>query len=158
MKHITEYQPTGEQVKKELAPVNEEMKQVLNELWLEIKGNRPSFASQLKTTEDIKRYMLSFEKAFKVNGIDSMEKLKSGLKRFYQSDNAFIPTPAQFAIWCKEEYSNDLHFKQLEENTKRIMDERRRLPSKTFEERQHEARANLMCCREIIKKNCGGAA
>lgn len=151
MKHITQYNALQEE--KVQKPIDDTTKQVLNALWGEIKANRPSFASQIKSKDQIQQYLLGFEKAFRVNRIDTLEKLEAGLERFYRESSSFVPTPAQFALWCKEEYSNRLHFKQLEDNMKRITDEKRLLGSMTFEERAKVAKENTKELLDIVARN-----
>lgn len=151
MKHVTDYNPLENNTNqpKELP---QEIKDVLNYCWSEMKMAKTGWSKQLEGAEDIKRYLNGLGKALIINRIDSMEKLRYGLEYLYMDESAWLPSAGQFAKWCKEGYGQHIRQQELLGNVQKITDEKLMLDSKPFEERKAEAKANIADLRNILNK------
>ena len=152
MNHVLEYDHNKQTIRQE-KKLPKEVEEVINYCWDEMKMAKKSWKKELKTPEDIKRYLKGLGKALMINRIDSMDKLMFGLEYMYMDESEWLPSAGMFARWCKDGYNQHLKQKQLLDNANRISDERRQISSDTFEERQKTAREEL----NKIRKNLGAA-
>lgn len=129
----------------------QEIKDVLNMCWSEMKLAKKSWKKDLRSEQDIKSYLTGLGKALMIGRIDSAKKLKYGLEYLYLDESEWLPSAGVFVKWCREGYNQELHQKNMIKNTQRILDERRLLGNGTFEERQTEAKSEIGKLRDILK-------
>lgn len=134
-----------------------EMKQILDFTFNSLIASKPAWRNGFRDKEETIAYKKQLGVAMAEHGIDTSEKLAGGLAYARSVESPFMPSVGEFIGWCKDVNHEREHAQAIEARTQRILDERKQLASRPFEERQHEARAHLMCCREIIKKNRGAA-
>ena len=128
-----------------------EVKSVLDAIFDELISCKPSWRSVFKEKEEVVNYKKALGVAMLRAKIDTVEKAQFGIAFAQLDESPFFPSVGEFIKWCKDGYNTSLHFKQLEDNTKRIKDERRMISAVPWEEQQKTARDNLAALRKTIK-------
>jgi hypothetical protein len=155
MKNITDLINTNgiqdQQFNQQQENISPELREAINYCWREMKMAKKSWSKELKTEEDIKRYLRGLSKALIAGRIDSMEKLKYGLEAMYLDESDWLPSVGMFVKWCKEGYNQHLHQQELLNNTKRITEESRLLASEPWEVRKARGKAEIAKMKAMLK-------
>lgn len=131
--------------------IPQQVKTALDAIFSELMDCKPSWRNAFKTKEEAVNYKKALGVAMASAKIDSYEKARYGIAYAQLDESPFFPSVGMFVKWCKDGYNEYLTRKQLEDNTKCIMDEKRQIGAQTWEERQKTARSELSALREIIK-------
>lgn len=132
--------------------IPKEIKVVIDAIFIELMDCKPSWRNAFKSKDEAQAYKKALGVAMFRSGINTVEKAGYGIAFAQTDESPFFPSVGQFISWCKDGYSQALHQKQLEDNTKRILDEKRLLSSQTWEERQAQAKEQIQGLKNILKK------
>lgn len=82
--------------------VKQQVAQVFNELFRQLKATFPAAISNFKEQSDLDEFKRQWTIAFIENGIRTLEQINIGMKIARQQTNPFLPSPGQFVQWCKQ--------------------------------------------------------
>ncbi len=79
----------------------EQDKLFVNQLFLELAGIFPAWRQAFEGADGVRVAKRVWMNALIDSKINSMEKIKTGLKEAAKSENPFMPSVGQFISWCK---------------------------------------------------------
>ena len=85
----------------EPAPV-EQVAQVFNKLFNELRAAFPASMANFRTQEDLNEFRRQWLLAFQENGIHTMAQVDAGMRMARRQERPFLPSPGQFIKWCRE--------------------------------------------------------
>ena len=127
------------------------MDYVFETLW----GANPAWRAGFKSRKEMINYKTQLGRAMEAAGINTMEKVEDGLNYAIQQPGAFMPSTGDFVTWCKDVAEIKRQRREDEERSKRIMDEKRLLSAKPWEERQSTAKAAIAEIRKSLGAHNG---
>lgn len=87
---------------------------VINQLFKELFAIKPAWRQSIGNQEELDACKRQWLIAFSVSNINSLEKLRSGLKKICLDPNPFFPSPGEFIALCKPD-AKDLGAPELEQ-------------------------------------------
>lgn len=133
--------------------IPDHIKQVASQVFQQFTTMRPAwkvgFTNENKTFDQkqVTAYKIQLLLAMQENGIDSMDKVKSGLKTLRSQPGQFLPSIGDFIAACKPQANGELNCGMYQEYRPE-----RLIAQGTFQERQAKAKSELAKIKQMLGK------